>query len=91
MTQSNRPRPINVLQKHCSDEPMRQSHGSNEFFHLPPPAPLRRDYRPLGGRAERQADRGAMRDTVPVPPVGAVTITSDDNNRGRWLEFRRPT
>jgi hypothetical protein len=33
------------------------------------------------------SDRGAMCDTVPMPPVGAVTITSDENNRGRWLEF----
>ncbi|MGH7038164.1 MAG: multicopper oxidase domain-containing protein [Stellaceae bacterium] len=27
---------------------------------------------------------GAMRDTVPVPPLKTVTIAFDANNRGRW-------
>jgi hypothetical protein len=52
----------------------------SEFCHLPPPGfqAIALNGKPIGG---------AMRDPVPVPPVGAVTIASDANNRGRWLEF----
>src|SRR4029077_17118128 len=59
----------------------------NEFFHLPPLAPL---WRAIGLQAVALKGKpsGAPCATrCLVPPVGAVTITSDDNNRGRWLEF----